>query len=98
MRHYLRFRLLILLAYAPLAMSQTPPAPASKLIESGRDLFSQHCGFCHGRDAGGGETGPDLTRSKLVTDDVKGDKLGPVIRDGRADKGMPRLALPHVET
>jgi cytochrome c oxidase cbb3-type subunit 3 len=64
-----------------------PPA----LIQSGRDLFRQDCSFCHGRDAGGGETGPDLTRSKLVTQDVDGDKIGPVVRNGRPDKGMPRF-------
>jgi cytochrome c oxidase cbb3-type subunit 3 len=59
------------------------------LVQSGRDLFRQDCSFCHGRDAGGGETGPDLTRSKLVAEDVDGDKIGPVVRHGRPDKGMP---------
>src|SRR6266571_2897086 len=93
-RRYLRAELLALLANASLAMCQTPLAAPSALIEGGRDLFSQQCGFCHGRDAGGGETGPDLTRSKLVAEDVKGDKLGPVSREGRTDKGMRRSALP----
>src|SRR5262249_18066851 len=46
---------------------------------------------------GGGETGPDLTRSKLTADDVKGDKLTPVIRSGRADKGMPAFTLPDAD-
>jgi cytochrome c oxidase cbb3-type subunit III len=64
-------------------------APA--LVQSGRDLFRQDCSFCHGRDAGGGETGPDLTRSKLVNEDVDGNKIGPVVRNGRPDKGMPRF-------
>ncbi len=64
-----------------------PPA----LVESGGSLFRQDCSFCHGRDAGGGESGPDLTRSKLVTEDVDGDKIGPVVRNGRPDKGMPRF-------
>ncbi len=59
------------------------------LIQSGGTLFRQDCSFCHGRDAGGGETGPDLTRSKLVTEDVDGDKIGTVVRNGRPDKGMP---------
>ena len=59
------------------------------LVEQGRTLFRQDCSFCHGRDAGGGETGPDLTRSKLVTQDVDGDKIGPVVRNGRPAKGMP---------
>jgi cytochrome c oxidase cbb3-type subunit 3 len=64
-----------------------PPA----LVQKGRALFQQDCSFCHGRDAGGGETGPDLTRSKLVTEDVDGDKIGAVVRNGRPDKGMPRF-------
>ncbi|HEY3974130.1 MAG TPA: c-type cytochrome [Candidatus Sulfotelmatobacter sp.] len=66
--------------------SQTYP---SDLVQSGAALFRQDCSFCHGRDAGGGETGPDLTRSKLVTADMDGDKIGPVVRNGRPDKGMP---------
>jgi cytochrome c oxidase cbb3-type subunit III len=56
-------------------------------------VFRQHCSFCHGRDAGGGESGPDLTRSKLVTQDVDGEKIGAVVRNGRPDKGMPRFDL-----
>jgi cytochrome c oxidase cbb3-type subunit III len=76
------------------AGKQSEPAIKSypqSLVQSGRDLFRQDCSFCHGRDAGGGETGPDLTRSKLVTQDVDGDKIGPVVRNGRPDKGMPRF-------
>src|SRR5271168_4981107 len=61
----------------------------TELVQQGSALFRQDCSFCHGRDAGGGETGPDLTRSKLVTADVDGDKIGPVVRNGRKDKGMP---------
>jgi len=64
-----------------------------ELVQSGGALFRQDCSFCHGRDAGGGESGPDLTRSKLVTADVDGDKIGPVVRNGRPDKGMPRFDL-----
>jgi len=66
-----------------------PPA----LLQSGSSLFRQDCSFCHGRDAGGGESGPDLTRSKLVTADVGGDKIGAVVRNGRPEKGMPRFDL-----
>ncbi|MDQ2840973.1 MAG: c-type cytochrome [Acidobacteriota bacterium] len=66
-----------------------PPAQ----VENGQNLFLQNCAFCHGRDAGGGETGPDLTRSALIADDVKGDKIGPVVRNGRPEKGMPRFSL-----
>lgn len=59
------------------------------LVQQGSALFRQDCSFCHGRDAGGGESGPNLTRSRLVTSDVNGDKIGPVVRNGRPDKGMP---------
>jgi cytochrome c oxidase cbb3-type subunit 3 len=62
-------------------------------VQAGQPLFSAQCGFCHGRDAAGGETGPDLTRSLLVAEDVRGDKLTPVIRSGRVDKGMPGFNL-----
>jgi cytochrome c oxidase cbb3-type subunit 3 len=51
------------------------------------------CGFCHGRDAAGGESGPDLTRSALVASDIRGNKLAPMIRTGRPDKGMPPFTL-----
>lgn len=61
----------------------------SSEAELGGAIFRQNCAFCHGRDAGGGETGPDLTRSKLVAQDVDGDKISEVLRDGRPDKGMP---------
>lgn len=70
-----------------------PPAQ----VQTGNALFQQNCAFCHGRDAGGGETGPDLTRSKLVADDVNGDKIGVVVRNGRPDKGMPRFNLPDAD-
>jgi len=68
----------------------TPPAAhTSELAKAGGDLFDQNCSFCHGRDAMGGETGPDLTRSKLVLADNGGDKISEVIRDGRPQKNMP---------
>ena len=41
----------------------TGPTHPSELAAAGGALFQQNCAFCHGRDAGGGETGPDLTRS-----------------------------------
>jgi cytochrome c oxidase cbb3-type subunit III len=63
------------------------------LAAAGGSTFQQNCAFCHGRDAGGGETGPDLTRSKLVSADVGGDKIGDVVLHGRPDKGMPAFQL-----
>jgi cytochrome c oxidase cbb3-type subunit 3 len=67
----------------------TGPTASAEAIAAGGALFQQNCAFCHGRDAGGGETGPDLTRSKLVSADVGGDKIGDVVLHGRPDKGMP---------
>lgn len=77
---------ILLASAASIALSQTP-------AERGAPLFVQQCAFCHGRDAGGGENGPDLTRSKLVASDVNGDKVSPVIREGRPEKGMPRFTV-----
>lgn len=80
------------LAALPLLMAQTKvarAAPAAAVVERGKTLFGQDCAFCHGRDAGGGETGPDLTDSELVATDVRGNKIGVVVRNGRPEKGMP---------
>jgi cytochrome c oxidase cbb3-type subunit 3 len=65
--------------------------------EAGGVLFLQNCAFCHGKDAGGGESGPDLTRSKLVSSDKEGEAIGVVIRNGRTDKGMPKFNLPDTD-
>lgn len=79
--------------------SQRPPqttVPQSfprDQVETGRTQFASQCGFCHGRDAAGGAGGPDLTRSVLVAEDVRGDRLGPFIRSGRPDRGMPAFPL-----
>jgi cytochrome c oxidase cbb3-type subunit 3 len=89
------FSLIVLLPGFALAQS-SKPAPqkfSPALIQGGQTLFQQDCAFCHGRDAGGGETGPDLTRSKLVNDDINGEKIGAVVRNGRPDAGMPRFSL-----
>ncbi|HZJ31064.1 MAG TPA: c-type cytochrome [Vicinamibacterales bacterium] len=77
--------------------SQRPPQTATpqqyppEQVEAGRTRFGAQCGFCHGRDAAGGESGPDLTRSALVAADVRGDRIGPVVRSGR--NGMPPFTL-----
>ena len=71
----------------------TPQSYPAEQIRAGETRFVGQCGFCHGRDAGGGEGGPDLIRSTLVAEDVRGDKIGPVIRQGRPDKGMPASNL-----
>lgn len=65
-------------------------------IEAGNGVFQQKCAFCHGRDAGGGETGPDLTRSKLVIDDTNGDKIPAFVRTGKEGR-MPPFDLPPAD-
>jgi cytochrome c oxidase cbb3-type subunit 3 len=70
---------------------------AAALVTAGSSVFQQNCAFCHGRDAAGGETGPDLTRSKLVASDVGGDKIGEIVRNGRPEKKMPPFTLSDQE-
>ena len=79
---------------APSLQASAPGGPPgaphpSGLAEAGGALFQQNCAFCHGRDAQGGETGPDLTRSQIVLADVNGDKISQVVREGRLEKKMP---------
>jgi mono/diheme cytochrome c family protein len=71
-----------------LGLSSPPDTAAAA---SGRKLFSANCSFCHGANATGAE-GPNLVRSSVVLHDEKGELIGPVIRNGRPDKGMPAFA------
>lgn len=61
----------------------------SALVAAGDGLFHQNCAFCHGRDAMGGESGPDLTQSKIVLGDKNGEQIAAVVREGRPDNKMP---------
>jgi mono/diheme cytochrome c family protein len=67
-------------------------APDPAAVERGKNLFIGTCGFCHGANAKGGESGPDLIRSVLVLHDENGNQIGPVIHNGRPGKGMPAFA------
>jgi len=75
--------------------SAPPPSPApSKTLprsSAAEKLLARTCAGCHGPAAKGGPGAPDLVRSLLVLDDEKGLLIAPVIREGRPDKGMPRL-------
>ena len=75
----------------------TAQAYPAEQVQAGQTTFAARCGFCHGRDTAGGESGPDLTRSTLVAEDVRGDKLAALIRSGRPDRGMPAFALPDAD-
>jgi cytochrome c oxidase cbb3-type subunit 3 len=83
------------LAVAFCASAQQPPprnpekeAAQAAAAERGGALYKQNCAMCHGEDATGGR-GPDLIRSSLVRHDKNGDLIGPVVTQGRADRGMP---------
>jgi mono/diheme cytochrome c family protein len=62
-------------------------------VAAGDALFHQNCAFCHGRDAQGGESGPDLTQSKLVLGDKSGQETANVVRNGRPETKMPAFNL-----
>lgn len=67
--------------------------PDAAAVERGKTLFTSSCGFCHGANATGGENGPDLVRSVVALRDEGGDLIGPIIRKGVPDKGMPPLPM-----
>ena len=74
---------------AAIAGSKQDPAA----YERGTKMFATYCAGCHGANGRGGPGAPDLIRSLLVLDDEKGILIAPVIREGRPDKGMPKLGL-----
>jgi cytochrome c oxidase cbb3-type subunit 3 len=76
-------------ASQPRPKSAAPQTYTADQIREGELRFGAQCGFCHGKDAAGGESGPDLTRAELVAQDSRGDKVGPVVRAGRPNTGMP---------
>src|SRR5450755_3191122 len=79
----------LLLIAATAASAQAAKPRSLSEPERGKEIFARHCSFCHGRDADGGESGPDLTSSRLVARDVRGDRIRAVVHDGRTEKGMP---------
>ncbi|HEX4231669.1 MAG TPA: c-type cytochrome [Bryobacteraceae bacterium] len=65
-----------------------PPNPEA--AKRGQAIFVPTCGFCHGTNATGGASGPNLVRSTVVLHDQgTGKDIGPVIHNGRPGKGMP---------
>jgi cytochrome c oxidase cbb3-type subunit III len=67
-------------------------AASPAVLAQGKAEFLERCSFCHAPDATGA-SGPDLTRSLLVRRDVNGNLIGPVILNGRPEKGMPAFQL-----
>lgn len=81
-------RCLLVIAVFALNVCAASPDPKA---ERGKQLFQQACGFCHGNDATGAR-GPDLVRSALVNRDKDGNLIGPAVKSGKPDKGMPPFA------
>src|ERR1041385_9471353 len=88
-------RVLFVLVTAMGAWAQGANRPqfSAEAVERGRAQFAQSCAFCHGPNANGGTHGPSLIRSAVVRHDENGNLIGPVIRDGRPDRGMPPVPL-----
>jgi cytochrome c oxidase cbb3-type subunit III len=87
--------IVLLPAFAQHPTPPNKPAPGvaqdMAAVARGQTAFRSNCGFCHGNDARGSRA-PDLIRSSLVNHDENGNLIGPVIRNGRPDKGMPAFA------
>jgi len=80
----------------PFAQQHEPGQPAqlpggfdAAAVGRGKELHVRQCGFCHGTNARGGASGPDLTRSAMVQEDEGGKQLGEFLKVGRPDRGMP---------
>jgi mono/diheme cytochrome c family protein len=76
-------------------LSRAIPDPDA--VERGQKLFVANCGFCHGATATGADNGPDLVRSVLALHDEGGDQIGPIIRKGSPEKGMPAFPMMNDE-
>jgi len=68
------------------------PAPPEQLAR-GEQLFKSNCAFCHGSDARGGETGPNLVRDQVVLTDQQGELITPIVQSGIPARGMPKFTL-----
>jgi cytochrome c oxidase cbb3-type subunit 3 len=79
--------LITILAFT-LHLSAQIDAAKNEIVQRGKAKFEQSCAMCHGREALGG-AGPNLIQSSLTRHDENGNLIGPVIQDGRLDKGMP---------
>jgi cytochrome c oxidase cbb3-type subunit III len=64
------------------------PAPDAAAAKLGDPVYKENCGTCHG-ETGRGSQGPNLVRSTVVLHDEKGEEIGPVIKNGRPQAGMP---------
>ena len=71
------------------------PAPDEAAAKKGEPLYKQNCATCHGENARGSQA-PNLVRSVVVLHDEKGEELGPLIKSGRPQAGMPGFPAPSM--
>jgi alcohol dehydrogenase (cytochrome c) len=76
---------LAFLSALEMALAQTP---------NGRQQFESRCSRCHGGDATGGETGPNIVSQIGARTDAD---LAALLRTGRPSSGMPAFDLPAQE-
>jgi cytochrome c oxidase cbb3-type subunit 3 len=93
MQKNLRALCAVLFIGAASAWADDTPKYDAASVERGKQNFGASCGICHGASGKGGEKGPDLLRSVLVLHDEGGKSIGPVILQGRPERGMPRFPL-----
>lgn len=64
-------------------LSKQRALPPADVIERGNGLYQVNCMACHGRDLRGGDQGgPNLLRSDTVLNDVEGEVIGELVRNG----------------
>src|SRR5215475_9951700 len=70
------------------AQAPTGPGPADKqavdaaAADRGKTTYIAECITCHGPNARGSESGPDLVRSLVILRDRYGSQIGPFLRKG----------------
>ena len=70
-------------------ISRNPPVDQAA-HDRGRAIWASHCVNCHGTQARGSETGPNIIRTKTVNFDraaqTAGSVLGPFLKAGHPDR------------
>ena len=82
-------------AFNPFGIVAYPDRPKApqEVLDRGKAAYSVSCAFCHGSDAGGGATGPNLLRSDVVLQDKEGEAILPIVQGSRLQRGMPRIDI-----